>query len=199
MHHKLINTRTLSLLATAGIFCLLTGSAHAQRSSGRRTSSNRAATAATTSGTSANATIGTSTTGSASSGTSASCPGMTSSSSTGTTGTTSTGTTTSVISPTKSVSAASTAATAQSTLLAASTVSATRTASQLAVQYTGTTSGVKAVYVAVLDSNQRVLQQQAITQNPVQASLSLGSTARYYGVQVVYTNGATKTLISTIK
>jgi hypothetical protein len=58
---------------------------------------------------------------------------------------------------------------------------------------------VKTIYVAVLDANQRALQQQAITQNPAQASLSVSSAARYYGVQVVYSNGTTKQMIATIK
>jgi hypothetical protein len=88
----------------------------------------------------------------------------------------------------------------QTTSLAAGTVTAQRTAAnQLAVQWTGNTSNVKAVYVAVLSADRQVLQQQAITQNPVQANLTLASTARYYGVQIVYANGTSSTTVQPIR
>ncbi|MCW3096843.1 MAG: hypothetical protein JWL77_2461 [Chthonomonadaceae bacterium] len=88
----------------------------------------------------------------------------------------------------------------QTTSLASGAVTAQRTAAnQLAVQWTGNTSNVKAVYVAVFNANRQVLQQQAITQNPVQASLTLASTARYYGVQIVFANGTSSTTVQAIK
>ena len=197
MHHNLINMRMLSLLAVGGIFCLMAGSAHAQRSSGRRVNGPRASIASTssTSGT-------TSTSTSAASGTgTASCPADSSSSTSGTaSGTGSTGTTTGAATSSLNSLSRSTASQVQTTSLGTGTVSAVRTAAnQLAVQWVGNTSSVKAVYVAVLNANRQVLQQNAITQNPVQTNLTLGSTARYYGVQVVYANGTSSTMVSAIK
>jgi len=57
---------------------------------------------------------------------------------------------------------------------------------------------VSTVYIGVLDVNGRVLSQQALTQLPVQASLTLTTAARYYGVQVVFSNGTSKTVYSKI-
>ena len=55
------------------------------------------------------------------------------------------------------------------------------------------------VYLGVLDANGQVLSQTAITQLPVQASLPLTTSARYYGVQVVYSDGTTRTAYMPIR
>jgi hypothetical protein len=199
MHHNLISTRMLSLLAIGGVCCLLTSSAHAQR--GGHRGANRA---------SASATTGTATTGTTGSTTRADCPqsgSATGTTTTGTTGTTTTGTTTTGTTTTGTTSAVSAFArsvnsqsAAQTTALASGTVSAQRTsANQLAVQWAGNTSTLKTVYIALLDANRQPLQQKVITQQPVQASLALTPTARYYGVQVVFANGTSNTMIAPIR
>ena len=69
-------------------------------------------------------------------------------------------------------------------------VSAQRTlANQLLLQWSGNTNNVQRVNLGVLTANGQVLDQRTITQLPVQASFSLSPAARYYGVQVVYSNG----------
>lgn len=203
MKNNSIYTRSLSLLAVGGLCCLLAGSADAQRS-GRRSFGNRASAQAASSMTASTAASGT---GSSAGGTA--CPANgTGSATTGTTTGTTNGTTTGTASGATITSTAnrsllgslSRSANAQSTLLGTGTVSAARSASnQLAVQWSGNTRTVQTVYIAVLNANRQVLQQRTITQLPVQANMTLASTARYYGVQIVYANGTSSTMISAIR
>jgi len=72
-------------------------------------------------------------------------------------------------------------------------------ANRLQLQWSGDTSNVQRVYLGVLDANGQVLDQRAITQLPVQASLTLTASARYYGVQVVYSNGTSNTMYAPIR
>lgn len=191
MQHQPTHARLVTLLAVGGLCLLLTGSAQAQqRGGGRRSINARSSSTASTGNASPNANSGTTTCPNGSAGTS---------SGTGTTGVTTTGTTLTGTT-TSSASSLASGAQVQTTTLDSGTVSAVRTANnRLAVQWAGNTSNVKTVYVAVLGANRQVLQQTAISSNPVQASLSLASTARYFGVQVVYKNGTTSTVIDAIR
>jgi hypothetical protein len=195
MKHNINTLRALTLLAAGGILCLGIGTAYAQRA-GRQVSHAAVGRATTNQATTSQA-----------AGSQAACPaGSTSQSgttstttSTAASGTTSQSSTTS-ISAQSSLIAAQRAARAAAAQQASGTVSAQRTASnQLLVQWSGNTSNVQRVYIGVLDANGQVIEQRAITQSPVQASLSLTASARYYGVQVVYANGIANTMYAPIR
>ncbi len=196
MKRKTYTTLGLTLVAASGILCLLAAPGSCQRGGrqARGQSAGRAATQATTGSTtgtqskcqSSSTSTGTTTT---SNGTTTGTTGTTTGTTTTSTGTTGTTTGTSTLSSLARARAAS----------ASGSVSAVRTASnQLLVQYAGSTASVQKVYVATLDANGQMIQQKLITQSPVQAALPLTSTARYYGVQVVYAKGTFKNTITAI-
>lgn len=70
---------------------------------------------------------------------------------------------------------------------------------QLLVQWNGNTNGVQRVYLATLDANQNVVQQQVVTQLPVQARLGLTSTTSQYAVKVVYANGTSQVYSASLR
>jgi hypothetical protein len=193
MKHGLTTLRGITLLTATGLFCLGAGVVQAQRA-GRQ--AGRAAT--TTSG---------------STGSSMSCPPSGTSTSTGST--TTTGTTTTGTSTTGTTSSTTAVAAAQRSLFVnqgftrsaaafagqgASAFSAQLTsANQAIVRWSGSTASAQRVYIGVLDGNGRVIAQQAVTQLPVQANLALTSSARYYGVRVMYANGTSSTFYSPIR
>jgi hypothetical protein len=173
--------RGLAAAATAGLFCLSAGSAHAQTGGGRGggVQSTRSASA-------------TGQTGSSGSSMAGGCNKSGSSSSSGTTSSTgtTTGTTTSGLTSSSGVVAA------QST----GVITAQRTAANNAiVQYTGSTSNVKQLYLAVLDTSGNVVSQRLVTPGRPIATLAVNSSSRYYGVMVVYANGTTKSTYAPIR
>ena len=188
MTHRITLSRAIALLNIGAIFCLGTGVAQCQRggrasnrASSGQTATTRAAASQTSTGT------GQTSTNQAAGGQGGSCPNGAASQ----TGSASTATQSSA-STTTSTQSASTFS-AQSSQ-AASAVSVQRTASnQVVLQWSGNTSNVQKVYLGVLDANGRVLAQQAVTQLPVQANLPLAASAKYYGVQIVYSNGVVNT------
>jgi hypothetical protein len=171
--------RGVVFAATVGLCCISAGSAHAQRSGGGVQSRAAASTGQTGSSSSSNM-----------------AGGCTKSSSTSTTGTSSTtGTTTGTTTGVTSSSTSSTPLAQSSAVLAAQ-----RTAVNAAiVQYNGSTSGVQRVYLAVLDADGTVVSQRAVTPGRAYATLTLNSSARYYGAMVVYTNGTSKTTYAPVR
>jgi hypothetical protein len=177
MKHSTSSLRGMTLFTAGAILCLGANVAQCQRA-GRAVSRAAFGRAATSQGSASQATAGQ---GSGSSGTT--CPNG---------GSSQTGSSTTTQSSTGSINTTSNQA--------ATGLSASRLASnQLLVQWTGNTSNVKTVYLGVLDANGRVLAQRAVTQLPVQANLTLTASARYYGVQVVYSDGTTNTRYAPIR
>jgi hypothetical protein len=82
----------------------------------------------------------------------------------------------------------------------AGTVSAQRASTnRVVLQWSGNTGSVQAVYLGVLDANMKVIDQTAVTELPVRATLATSAAARYYGVQIVYANGTTHTSYTPIR
>jgi len=173
--------RGAAAAASAGLFCLLTGSAIAQTGGGRGggVQSTRAASA-------------TGSTGSSNSSMAGGCNKSGSTSSSGTTSSTGTTTGTTV---SGSTSSSGTVA-AQSS----GVITAQRTATTSAiVQYTGSTSNISKLYLAVLDANGGVVSQRLVTPGRPIATLAVNSSSRYYGVMVVYANGTTKSAYAPVR
>jgi hypothetical protein len=191
MRHSLATLRGITLLTTTGLFCLGAGAAYCQRA-GRQAGRLASATSST-----------------GSTGSSTSCPTSGTSTSTGSTtvtGTTTSGTTSSATSAfaatqrSQFLARANTRSAATSAAQGASAFSAQFTAAnQALVRWSGSTANAQRVYIGVLDANGQVLAQQAVTQLPVQANLTLTNSARYYGVRVMYANGTSSTFYSPIR
>jgi len=167
--------RGVVFAASVGLCCISAGSAHAQRGGGGVQSRAAASTSQTGSSTGYSMAGG--------------CAKSGSTSSSGTT--TTTGTTTGV-----------TTSSSTSTPLAqtAAVLAAQRTAANAAiVQYNGNTSGVQRVYLAVLDSEGNVVSQRMVTPARAYATLTLNSSARYYGAMVVYANGTSRSTYTPVR
>ena len=96
---------------------------------------------------------------------------------------------------TSTASSSSTGSTSATTLISATRASST----SATLTYSGSTSNVEKVYLATLDANGKVIAQSEITSFPVQATLAINSSARYYAAMVVYSNGTSKTTYSKVK
>ena len=198
MRHSSVTLQGITLLTAAGLLCFGAGAANCQR--GGRQAGRAAFSSSGTTGT----------TGSASSA--MSCPaggtstGTGSTTTTGTTGTSTTGsttgTTTSAVVPLRSqflVQANNRAAAAAAAQGASAFSAQLVAANQALVRWSGSTANAQRVYIGVLDANGQVIAQQAVNQLPVQANLALTTSARYYGVRVMYANGTSSTFYSPIR